>query len=209
MLIFPESAAVGRNMPKDAFYKNLQLSREIRSKFVSDVQRIVMEYKLAPETINIEPGQEVAEILVLSLELKKPALDYRIIENIARQNAHKLLFIIKHADNGQLAVYMSKLYKTDWMPLADLKLETRGLDLDQVWAGFVEQIALANADLGIQNSELPIEEKLRKQEIVFRLQKEIDRLERLSRNEKQPKKRFELYTQLQNIKNRLAEEKGE
>lgn len=209
MLIFPGSAVIRRNMPKEAFYKNLQLSREIRNKFVSDVQRIVMEYKLAPETINIEPGHDVAEILVLSLELKKAALDYRIIENIARQNAHKLLFLIKHGDKGQLAVYMSKLYKTDWMLLADLKLETRGLDLDKVWDGFVEQIALKNIKWGMQNSELSLEEKLRRHEVILRLQKEIDRLERLSRNEKQPKKRFELYTQLQDLKKRLSEEKGE
>lgn len=53
MLTFPSTAAVGRIMPKEAFYKRLTLSREIRDNFVADVKRIVMEYKLAPDTINI------------------------------------------------------------------------------------------------------------------------------------------------------------
>lgn len=209
MLSFPTRAYVGRIMPKEAFYKNLTLSREVREKFVSDIKRIVLEYKLAPDTINVEPGNDVEEILCLVIELKKSNLDYRIVENIARQNPHQLLFLIKYADQGQLALYFHKLCKTEWLPLEELRLDTGGFTMDKIWEGFVEQIALGNAKGDIQNIELPIEERLKKQEIILRLQKEIDRLERLSRNEKQPKKRFELYTQLQGLKRQLAGEEGE
>ncbi|MDD3363792.1 MAG: DUF4391 domain-containing protein [Syntrophomonas sp.] len=209
MLTFPSKAAVGRIMPKEAFYKRLSLSSEIRDKFVADVKRIVMEYKLSPDTINIEKGAEVSEILVLSIELKKQEMDYRIVENIARQNAHKLLFFLKSEEQGQLALYYSKLYMTSWMPLTDLKLDAKGLNLDSVWEGFIEQIAFENAEFGMQNAELAIEERLKRQDSILRLQREIDKLERLSRNEKQPKKQFELYTRLQGLKKLLAEEKRE
>lgn len=209
MLSFPTRAYVGRIMPKEAFYKNLTLSREVREKFVSDIKRIVLEYKLAPDTINVEPGNDVEEILCLVIELKKSNLDYRIVENIARHNPHQLLFLIKYADQGQLALYFHKLCKTEWLPLEELRLDTGGFTMDKIWEGFVEQIALGNAKGDIQNIELPIEERLKKQEIILRLQKEIDRLERLSCNEKQPKKRFELYTQLQGLKRQLAGEEGE
>lgn len=207
MLTFPSKATVGRIIPKEAFYKRLTLSSEIRDKFVADVKRIVMEYKLAPDTVNMAKGEEVSEILVLFIELKKQAMDYRIVENIARQNAHKLLFLLKYEEQGQLALYYSKLYKTSWMPLADINLEARGLNLDSIWEGFVEQIALQeNVPI---DDRLSIPEKLRKQDSILRLQKEIEKLERLSRNEKQPKKQFELYTRLQGLKKLLAEEKGE
>lgn len=209
MLGFPSTARVSRPLPKEAFYKQLNLSRELREKFVSDVKRITIEYKLSPATINVEAEGEVSEILVLTVDLKKTALDYRIIESIARQNPHKLLFIIQHEVQAQLALYTSKLYKTEWKPMAELTLETRGFNLDQIWEGFIEQIALGNVELGIQNAELSIEERLKKQEILLRLQKEIEKLDRLSRNEKQPKKRFELYTKLQELKKMLAEENGE
>ncbi len=209
MLGFPTTAYVGCLMPKESFYKNLTLSRDIREKFVSDIKRIVLEYKLAPDTINVEPGNEADEILVLAIELKKPDFDYRIVEHIARQNPHQLLFLIKYLDKGQLALYFHKLYKTEWLPIQDLYLESRGFTLDKIWEGFVEQIALEIKECGLHNSESPIEERLKKQEIILRLQKEIDRMDRLSRNEKQPKKRFELYTQLQLLKQTLAIEKGE
>jgi antitoxin component of RelBE/YafQ-DinJ toxin-antitoxin module len=207
VLTFPSRAAVGRIMPKEAFYKRLTLSSEIRDKFVADVKRIVMEYKLSPDTINIEKGAEVSEILVLSIELKKQEMDYRILENIARQNAHKLIFLLKFEDQGQLALYYSKLYKTSWMPPTDLKLDARGLNLDDIWNGFIERIAIQE-DVPIDD-RLSVPEKIKKQDTILKLQKEIEKLERLSRNEKQPKKRFELFTQLQALKKILAEEKGE
>lgn len=208
MLNFPGKAYVGRNMPKEAFYKHLSLSSELREKFISDIKRIVLEYKLSPDTLNIEKNGETTEILVLSIELKKQEPDYRLVESIARQNAHKLLFLLKFQEQGQLALYYGKLYKTDWMPLIDLKLEARGLNLDSIWEGFIEQIALQENIIPSCNI-LTVDEKLKKQDTILKLQKEIDKLERLSRNEKQPKKRFELFTRLQGLKKKLAEEKGE
>lgn len=208
MLNFPGKAFVGRNMPKEVFYKHLNLSSELREKFVSDVKRLVLEYKLSPDTLNIEKDGETIEILVLSIELKKQEPDYRLVENIARQNAHKLLFLLKFQEQGRLALYFGKLYKTDWMPLKDLRLEARGLNLDGIWEGFVEQIALQENIIPSCDSPT-VDEKLKKQDTILKLQKEIDKLERLSRSEKQPKKRFELFTRLQGLKKRLAEEKGE
>jgi hypothetical protein len=208
MLKFPDKAFVGRNMPKEAFYKNLNLSSELKEKFVSDIKRISIEYKLSPDTLNLEKNAEATEILVLSIELKKKEIDYRLVENIARQNAHKLLFLLEFQEQGQLAIYYGKLYKTGWIPLTDLRIETRGLNLDSIWEGFIEQIALQENIIPSCDS-LTIDEKLNKQDVILKLQKEIDKLERLSRSEKQPKKRFELFTQLQSLKKKLAEEKGE
>lgn len=193
MLKFPDKAYVGRNMPKETFYKHLSLSSELREKFVSDIKRLVLEYKLSPDTLNLEKSGETSEILVLSIELKKPAPDYRLMESIARQNSHKLLFLLKFQEQGQLVLYYGKLYKTDWIPLLDLKLAARGLNLDSIWEGFIEQIALEDNIIPSCDS-LNIDEKLKKQDTIRKLQKEINKLERLSRCEKQPKKRFELFT---------------
>lgn len=207
MLDFPSKAAVGRIMPKEAFYKRLVLSSDLRNKFVSDIKRITMEYKLSPDTLNVENAGEISEILVLSIELKKKDVDYRIIENIARQNAHKLLFLLKFGDEGQLALYYNKLYKTKWTPLTEINLVTNGLNIGDIWEGYIEQIAIQEEVT--KNEDLSVDEKLMKQEVILNLQKEIDRLEKRSRKEKQPKKRFELFTQLLKMKKKLEEEKGE
>ncbi len=77
-----------------------------------------------------------------------------------------------------------------------LQLMAKGFTLDDVWNGFLEQIALQD-DISTHSPADDIDAKLQKQDMVLKLQKEIDKLERLARSEKQPKKRFELYQQLQ------------
>src|SRR5690606_25189125 len=160
-------------MTLEAFYKHLILSSELRSKFVSDIKRITMEYKLSPETLNVENAGEISEILVLSIDLKKKDVDYRIIEKIARQNAHKLLFLLKFGDEGQLALYYNKLYKTKWTPLTEINLVTNGLNIGDIWEGYIEQIAIQEEVT--KNEDLSVDEKLMKQEVILNLQKEIDR----------------------------------
>lgn len=202
MIQFPTATAVGRVMPKEAFYKRLTLSADLKEKFVSDVKRITLSNSLTAATLNLEPGKEINEILILTVELKKQEFDGRIVENIARQNKHQLIFVLRYEDNAQLAVYYSKLYKTEWEPLNDLHLTAKGITLDNVWSGFLEQIALQD---GIANhcSNDDIDTKLQKQDTILKLQKEIEKLERLSRSEKQPKKRFQLYQQLQDKQREL------
>ncbi|MCM3768139.1 DUF4391 domain-containing protein [Neobacillus niacini] len=208
MLTFPKKAEVGRIMPKEAFYKHLTLKNDMREKFVSDIKRIMLEYKLAPDTLNLEKGEEVVEILVLSLELKKKEFDYRIVENIARQNAHKLIFVLKYQEQVQLSIYYKKIYKTEWIPEQDISLDVNGLNLDSVWNGIVEQIAIKE-DIKIPQDNIKISERLERQEKILKLQKEVEKLEKASRNERQPKKRFELYSKMQELKRKLVEEKGD
>ncbi len=200
---FPSATAVGRTMPKDAFYKRLTLSADLKEKFVTDVKRITLSNSLTAATLNLEPGTQVGEILVLVIDLKKQEFDARIAENIARQNKHQLVFLLRYEDKAQLAVYYGKLYKTEWEPLDNLQLTAKGFTLDDVWNGFLEQIALANAGFKMQNAELGIDERLARQDAIDKLQMEIDKLETLTRGEKQPKKKFELYQEMQEIQREL------
>lgn len=208
MIQFPSATAIGRIMPKEAFYKRLPLSAELKEKFVTDIKRITLANSLTAATLNLKPGIEISEILVLVIDLKKQEFDSRIIENIARQNKHKLVFVLRYEKSAELAIYYRKLYSTDWEPIDDLNLVAKGFTLDDVWNGFLEQIALTDAECKMQNSELGIDERLARQDTILKLQKEIDKLELLTRKEIQPKKKFELYQQLQELKERLEEACG-
>ena len=203
MIKFPSTAHVGRTMPKEAFYKQLNLSTELKEKFVSDVRRITMEYALTAESINVDKSDDLLEILVLTIQLKKQEFDYRIVETIARQNKHKLIFVLDFDDQQQLALYSSKLYKTPWLPTEKIKLEARGANIAEIWIGFVEQIALTNETPAA--APMSVEERLRRQERIEKLRKDIAMLERRTRKETQPKKKFELYQQVQALKKQLEE----
>lgn len=199
---FPTATIVGRVMPKEAFYKRLTLGAELKEKFVTDVKRITLSNSLTAATLNLEPGKEIIEILILTVDLKKQEFDGRIVENIARQNPHQLVFLLRYEDKAQLAVYYAKLYATEWKLFDDLTLLAKGFMLDDVWYGFLEQIALRD-DIATHSETDDIDTKLQKQDTIMRLQKDIYKLEKLTRGEKQPKKKFELYQQLQELKRRL------
>lgn len=199
---FPTSTVVDHVIPKDAFYKQLTLSAELKDKFVTDVKRITLSNSLTVTTLNLEMGQEVSEILVLTVDLKKQKFDRRIIENIARQNTHKLVFFLRYEEKVQLAVYYGKLYTTEWKLFDDLQLALKGFTLDDVWNGILEQIILWN-EIAVDCINDDIDTRLRRQDTILKLQKGIERLEKLTRGEQQPKKKFELYQKLQDKKKKL------
>ena len=201
---FPIATVVGRVMPKEAFYKRLTLGAELKEKFVTDVKRITLSNSLTAATLNLELGKEIIEILILTVDLKKQEFDGRIVENIARQNPHQLVFLLRYEDKAQLAVYYAKLYTTEWKLLEELTLMAKGFTLDDVWNGFLEQIALRD-DIAAHRADDNIDAKLQRQDAILRLQKDIEKLEKLVRGERQPKKKFELYQQLQELNKKLED----
>ena len=207
MIQLPSATAVGRVMPKEAFYKRLTLSSDLKEKFVTDVKRIILANSLTAATLNLEAGTEISEILVLTIDLKKQQFDGRIVENIARQNPHKLLFLLRFEDKAQLAVYYVKLYTTAWLSYDEITLEVKGFTLDAVWQGFLEQIALRDSLTEVLPGE-DFDTRLQRQERILKLQKEIEKLEKQTQREVQPKKKFALYQQLQELNKKLEDTKN-
>jgi hypothetical protein len=131
LLNFPKSTVVGKNMPKEAFYKKLTIGTDLKEKFVTDIKKIVWQNKLTSATLNIDKGESITEILVLYIELKKQELEYKIIETIARQNPHKILFVLLYENLVQFAIFHNKLYKTEWrVECGEWSFKIKGLNLE-------------------------------------------------------------------------------
>ena len=204
MINFPGSTRVGKRLPKEAFYKHLPLTPVLKAKFVSDVDRIVVENSLTKSNLNLVKEAEIKEVMLLSITLKKQDFDGKIVEAIARQNPHKLIFLLCYEDNRQLAVYHSKLYQTEWIPEDKVSLSLSGDNLDAIWDDLVQQVAVhSEAVLGQEGKT--IDDQLRMQDEIDRLNKLIRKTETAAWKEQQPKKRFELYTRLQGYKKQLEE----
>ena len=204
MINFPESTRVHRRIPKEAFYRHLPLSTALKAKFVSDVEQIVVENSLTQNNLNLAKKEEIKEIILLSITLKKQDFDGKIVEAIARQNPHKLIFLLVYEDEYQLAVYHSKLYRTEWMKEKDLELTLSGDTLDEIWDDLVRQIAVTS-ELVQNQQEQTIDEQLKMQDEIDRLNQLIKKTETAAWKEQQPKKRFGLYTKLQEYKKQLEE----
>lgn len=204
MIDFPSSTKVGRRLPKEAFYKHLPLSATLKAKFVSDVERITVENSLTKDNLNLAKETDVKEILLISILLKKQDFDGKIVEAIARQNPHKLIFLLEYENQRQLAVYYRKLYLSEWVSEGDLNLRLSGDTLDAIWEDLVRQIAVHSSAV-LEKSNQTIEEQLENQDEIDKLNMLISKTETAAWKEQQPKKKYELYTQVQKYKEQLEE----
>ena len=204
MIEFPAATAVHRRLPKEAFYKHLPLTKILKEKFVSDVDRIVVENSFTKENLNLASDAEIKEIMLLSISLKKQEFDGKVIEAIARQNPHKLLFLLSFEDQQQLAVYHNKLYRTLWMTHDEIELKLQGYSLDEIWDSFIEQIALYE-ERAEETADLSMENRLAIQDQILKLEKQIDKTENAMWKEQQPKKKFELHTRLREYQKKLED----
>jgi len=204
MIEFPAATAVHKRLPKEAFYKHLPLTKILKEKFVSDVDRIVVENSLTKENLNLASDAEIKEIMLLSISLKSQEFDGKVIEAIARQNPHKLVFLLNFENQQQLAVYHNKLYRTLWMDHDEITLKLQGYSLDEIWDSFIEQIALYE-ERAEQTESLSIDDRLAIQDQILKLEKQIDKTENAMWKEQQPKKKFELHTRLREYQQKLED----
>lgn len=52
-LHYPPTTLVGKPVPKNAFYRHLEVNAKMKQHFVDDVVAIKWLYKLAPSTLNV------------------------------------------------------------------------------------------------------------------------------------------------------------
>ena len=79
-------------------------------------------------------------------------------------------------------------------------IQLNGFNIDTVWENIIVQIGSIQIESGnTLDEQISVDEKRQK------LQKEIDRLEKQARAEKQPKKKFELVQEIKLIQNKLED----
>ena len=79
---FPESAAFGRVLPKNKIYEHGSPSTAVKQLFVRQVEQIIWQFKLAPETINLKASKSVPEIQIFSIALKRDELKPEVLRCI-------------------------------------------------------------------------------------------------------------------------------
>ena len=104
-----------------------------------------------------------------------------------------------YENQRQLAIYHGKLYRTPWTDKKDLTFHINGRTMDEILSGFIEQIALRE-EQAQPIDERSIDERLRLQDKILKLEQQIAKTEAAAWREQQPKKRFALYQKLRNLK---------
>lgn len=148
---------------------------------------MVLTNEVSPVSINLPAGEQVQSFFVLQVTLKGKEFDAQNIALLARLFGQRLVMMLEYEGRQRLALWQGRLYLTEWADAGAWTLPLTGLNLDQAWEHIVAQIAGIDREPGRD-----LDEQLAQAAQREKLQKEIARLEKQARAERQPKKKFEL-----------------
>lgn len=191
MLGLPKSTEMSKQLPKKAVYAKFQMNTAAKEKIDADISRIAIVNEISPDKINIPAGEEVKNFFVLLVSLKRKEFEEKTIATLSKLIPQNILFVLEYGDESKLAIYHTKLMQTDWKPTAEQGLTLQGLNLDKVWENVIRSL-----ESGVWNEELTLDENIALHEQQEKLKKQIEKLERKARAERQPKKKFELVQQI-------------
>lgn len=99
---YPAQAAFGRTLPKNKLYAHSRAGTRLKNLFVEQVEQIVWQFKLAPETINLPARPAVPEIQVFGIQLKTPELSFDVLRAIDQAVQFPIIFELAHAGRMQV-----------------------------------------------------------------------------------------------------------
>ena len=79
---YPKQSEFGRIIPKNKIYEHARPSAALRDKFVKQIDKIVWQYKLSPETVNLRAKKAVPEIEIFSIKLRTPEVREEVLRCI-------------------------------------------------------------------------------------------------------------------------------
>ncbi len=198
MLGLPQLTEMSKQLPKKSIYTKFQMNTAAKEKIDADISRITIVNEIAPNKVNIPAGEDVKSFFVLLVSLKKKEYDEKTIATLSKLIPQNILFVLEYENESRLAIYHTKVMQTVWMPTEKQKVDLKGLNLDTVWENIVIAVGRVNIEKGnTLDEQIEINDKKQK------LEKEIARLEKQARAEKQPKKKFELVQRIKVLTNQL------
>lgn len=203
MLRLPKRTEIAQQLPKKAIFQKFELKPAQRDHFDADISKLTLVNAISQNKLPaLQRGETIETIYVVDVALKRPNYDPKNIQMLSKLIPQKMLFALHYEDEIQLAIYHTKLICGSWAPADAYELELTGTTTDLVWENLVKAIG------GIEVEEgNTLVEQIAVNEEREKLRKRIDALEAKSRIEKQPRRKLEMFEQLQEMKRQYGESK--
>lgn len=172
MLDLSQSTEFNKKIPKNKFYKNLNLGTKIVDAFTKDVESIYWANKISEDTLKVKKGTKVIEIEIFLLRAKGDKIDEAILKAIDQAIPYHIVFILEYRDRTDLVAAVKEArtktyfevekYFYKKIPSTSYKLRLLGHDLDLIYENIIRDI------LGLeQNQDTSLREDL---EIFYELE---------------------------------------
>ena len=216
-LKFPRTTFVGKPVPKNAFYKHLEVNAKMKQHFVDDVDSIHWLYKLAPSTINVEDGKLVHEVVVFSAALKSKDCPDDVFlfidQNMPRHvvfileydNRYKVFLNYKEWKDGQNGPFrIIKTFVTEWLTDNQLLLTLEGQNMDALYESIAGQVS----GFGTKKAE-DTKRIVELEGMIDKAKRDVESIQKRIRNERQLNRQMELNGEARGIKKQIAQWQNE
>ena len=212
LIAYPKQAAFGRVLPKNKIYEHSGANTRLKELFVEQVEQIVWQYKLAPETINLPARPSVPEIQIFSIQLRTSELNLDVLRCIDGAVQFPIIFEPTFGGRTQvIAAYkrpnesdasrwvLSDYFATAWLP-SDCERAAMPLALDL--GGLYEQV-LHHLIPTPPRTQESLADLVVRVELVAAKQREVEKAARRLAKEKQFNRKVEINAELRKLKDEL------
>ena len=201
---YPTKARFGRKIPKSKLYENASANTKLKDKFVNQIEKIVWQYKLAPNTLNLDATNKVPEIQVFDIFLKTKEVDQTLLEVIDKAIPLPIIFQIHKGNKVKIkAAYkrpsesannkwvIESYFESEWLDKDVAKQPMpQALDLGKLYEQLLK--SLMPVDVISSKTTQTIDQQVDKINNINSLQKELDKLNSKYKKEKQRNRQFEI-----------------
>ena len=199
MLGLPKSTEIAQQLPKKAIFQKFELNPALRDHFDADISKLTLVNAISQNKLPaLQKGETIETIYVVDVALKRPNYDPKNIQMLSKLIPQKMLFALHFEDEIQLAIFHTKLICGSWVPADAYELELTGTTTDLVWENLVKTIGGVEIEEGNTLAEQIVIDDGRE-----RLRKHILALEVKARLEKQPRRKLEMFEELEKLKKQL------
>ena len=211
LLKYPTSCIVGKTIPKNTFFRFLDVNAAMKRHFQDDVASITWLYKIAPTTLQVQSTDTMPEIEIFLAELKTPDCPTDLFRFIDKNMPQHIVFILQHGEQGQFLINykewadvehtrfnITETFLSEKRKREQLSLTIQGNELPAIYEGFVRQIA---------EKKLKAQSTLKEAVLNFQTQqiieKKLAQLQQQIRKENQPQRKFELHQEILTLQKKL------
>jgi len=209
---YPKAAAFGRVLPKSKIYENSNPSAKLRQCFVDQVGQIIWQYKLAPETINLDATESVAELQIFKINQRVEELDEEVLRTIDKAIPYPIFFELAYKGKRKaIAAYKrpSEADPSKWVTSEYFGSEWEAEDSPRQplpsalnLGGLYEQLLSSLVPEGAETDE-PIATRVERIQTIRLKQREVERIKSRLVREKQFNKRVTINAELRTRINEL------
>lgn len=212
LLNYPQSCIVDSVVPKNMFYKFMEVNPRMKTRFVNDVVSITWLYKLSAQSLNVTSSGDMLEIEVFVASLKGPDCPPDLFSFIDCNMPHHIVFILTYGDNAMFLLNYKEwtdnthtkfrilqTFTSNWMPVDALRLPVQGQTLSRIYDNFVASVSgIGEHKAGTMAEIVELKQRIAKMET------EIGKLEAKVRKEPQFNIQMEMNKQVKAKRKELS-----